>query len=90
MKVVINACFGGFSLSESAYNELGIPWDGYGFLYDEERTSERLVSVVEKLGHEASGSCANLKVVEIPDDVEYTIEEYDGLEHVSEAHRTWS
>jgi len=30
-----------------------------------------------------------LAIVEIPDDVEYTIEEYDGNEHVAEAHRTW-
>jgi hypothetical protein len=30
-----------------------------------------------------------LEIVEIPDDVEYTIEEYDGLEHIAEKHRTW-
>ena len=27
--------------------------------------------------------------VEIPDDVEWQIEEYDGTEHISEKHRTW-
>jgi len=31
----------------------------------------------------------NLKVVEIPDDVEWRIHDYDGAEHVYEKHRTW-
>ena len=48
-----------------------------------------LVRVVEELGEEANGRYAHLKVVEIPDDVEWEIEEYDGMEHISEAHRTW-
>jgi len=42
------------------------------------------------MGSNADGDHAELKVVEIPDDVEYLIEEYDGLEHIAEAHRTWS
>ena len=33
---------------------------------------------------------SDLKVVEIPDDVEWEIEEYDGNEWVSEVHRCWS
>ena len=33
---------------------------------------------------------SELKVVEIPDDVEYDIQEYDGNEWVAEKHRTWS
>jgi len=28
-------------------------------------------------------------VLEIPDDVEFTIEDYDGSEHIAETHRTW-
>jgi hypothetical protein len=28
--------------------------------------------------------------VDIPDDVNWYIEEYDGNEHVAERHRTWS
>jgi len=48
-----------------------------------------LVQVVEELGHDADGFAANLKIVEIPDDVEWHIAEYDGSEHVAENHRTW-
>lgn len=59
--------------------------------YDREnRSNPLLVSVVEELGSAADGSCADLAIVEIPDGTEYTIEEYDGLEHVAEAHRTWA
>jgi len=47
-------------------------------------------SLVETLGPIASGKYSHLKVVEIPDDVQYTIEEYDGVEWVAEHHRTWT
>ena len=89
MKVVINRCYGGFSLSEKAYEYLGIPWDGFGFEYKEDRANLKLVECVEKLGKDADGAFAELKVVDIPDDVKWEIEEYDGMEWVSEKHRTW-
>lgn len=92
MKIVINKCYGGFSLSKEAYDELGIPWDDYGYKYSHDygkRAASELIAVIEKLGEKASGSCANLQVVEIPDNVEWTIEEYDGREWVSEVHQTW-
>ena len=53
------------------------------------RANLNLVEVVEKLGDEASDYDSGLKIVEIPDDVEYTIEDYDGAEWVAEVHRTW-
>ena len=37
----------------------------------------------------ADGSCAKLEIVEIPDGVDWTVEEYDGNEHIAESHRTW-
>jgi hypothetical protein len=49
-----------------------------------------LVEVVEVLGEAANGFAANLKIVEIPEDVEWCVEENDGREWVSEKHRTWS
>lgn len=89
MKIVINACFGGFGLSEAAYEELGLEWDKSGHKLDDDRSNLQLVSTVEKLGAAASGPYANLKVVEVPDDVQWEIAEYDGSEHVAEQHRTW-
>lgn len=154
-KIVINSCFGGFSLSASGvkrYAELlgkkcyffttdfkdgedkytpatvedcddkmfwsaySIPnpgeilkqdenWhslskqeqDNYNKLYldiyitnrPDSREDPLLIQVVEELGSAANGSCASLKIVEIPDDMEYEIAEYDGNEHVAERHRTW-
>jgi hypothetical protein len=55
-----------------------------------ERNDPALVQTVEELGKRANGSHADLKVVEIPDGVEFQIEEYDGLEWVAEVHKTWS
>ncbi len=89
MKIVINSCYGGYSLSEAAYNELGIPWDGYGYC-KLKRSDPKLVSCVEKLGTKANGECAELEIVEIPDDVDWEICDYDGKEWVAEKHRTWS
>jgi len=55
-----------------------------------DRSDPLLIECIETLGSkEVSGSCAKLKIVEIPDDVEYSIEEYDGFEHIAEVHRTW-
>ncbi len=90
MKVVINKCFGGFSLSKRAYEELGIPWDKYGYAMNEDRTNPKLVEVVEKLGVLANGQHASLSVVEIPDDIKWSIDEYDGNECIEEIHRSWS
>ena len=135
MKILINACHGGYNLSHEAmvrYAELkGLPlyaeitpsvdytyWlvpkgervnlDNWASMSMEERkasdklynqqtlcnrgfrTDPTMIQVVEELGDKASGSCAKLKIVEIPDGVDYTIEEYAGLEHVAEVHRTWA
>lgn len=50
-----------------------------------------LVRVVEELnGALASGTAAVLKVVRVPADVNWCIQEYDGQEWVAEVHRTWS
>lgn len=50
-----------------------------------------LVQVVQELGTDAaSGRHAELKVVEIPADVDWEINEYDGAEWVAERHRTWA
>ena len=89
MKVVINKCFGGFGLSKEAYEFLNIPWDGYGFEFRKDRSNPALVKCVEALGDKSSGGLSNLKVVEIPDDVEWEIDEFGGVEWVTEKHRKW-
>lgn len=143
MKVVINTCYGGFSvslvaarfmaeagserakkevaeheevlrrfrlyrdgeltLSKNDFNkgmwDIDIKYDkepefhGYGYVEGMdgryERNDPHLVAAVEKLGDEAGGSFADLKVVEIPDDVDWEIDEYDGNEHIAEKHRIW-
>lgn len=60
-------------------------WD----YHDVERNDPLLVQVVEELGDKANGGHAELAVVEIPDEVQWTVEEYDGWEHIAEQHRTW-
>lgn len=117
MKVAINHCYGGFSISRRAFLQLremgnkhalaeadyGESWpDGSGprtesaldqgvgsFGREIPRDDPQLVEVVERLGDAANGACAKLKVVEIPDGIEWEIDEYDGLERVAETHRTW-
>jgi len=60
------------------------------YLSDIDRNSPELLAIIDKKGARwCSGSCAELAVVEIPDGVEWTIEEYDGQEWIAEKHRTW-
>lgn len=88
IKIVINKCYGGFSVSKEAYEYCGKKWDGYGF--DISRTDEKLIEFIEKYGSGiASGKFAELKIVEVPENVEWKIEEYDGIEWISEKHRCW-
>ncbi len=80
MKVVYNNCYGGYSLSKAAYEELGLDWDDYGYS-NIPRHDLRLVAMVEKLGAAADGRNANLKIANI-DGNKYMIDEYDGNESV--------
>ena len=73
-------------------NRLGpvIMVDGRGWhYYSIERDDPRLVSVVKELGVSANGDFAILKVVTIPANVAWQIEEYDGREWIAEQHRVW-
>jgi len=54
------------------------------------RNDPALIQAIEELGEAAAGRFAEIAIVEIPDDANWQIEEYDGLEHVAEVHRTWS
>jgi len=79
--------------------DVGEAWKGSGevrkdqliqsFLVSIPRDDKLLVQVVEELGSRASAHMADLEIVEIPDDVKWHIEDYDGAEWVAEDHRTW-
>jgi hypothetical protein len=56
---------------------------------DIERNDPFLIKVIEELGDKANGKHCKLKIVEIPDGVDWEIDEYDGLEKISEKHRIW-
>lgn len=90
-RVVINNCYGGFGLSDAAverYKELTGITDNL-FYYEVARDDPYLVKIVREMGEAANGRWANLKIVEIPADIEWWVQEYDGIEWVAEAHRTW-
>ena len=55
-----------------------------------DRDDPDLIAVVRELGRKADGEGSELKIVEIPEDVQWEIEDYDGREWVSERHRRWS
>jgi hypothetical protein len=75
------------SLGDNFYNENGEFLSDYNL----DRSDSVLIGIVEELGSkEASGMGAELKIIEIPDGIEYEIEEYDGVEWVAEKHRTWN
>ena len=57
---------------------------------DDVRIDKDVIECVETIGSKkASSGHAKLRVIEIPSDVEWEIDEYDGIEHVAEKHRTW-
>ena len=94
-KIVINACHGGFGLSDQAmemYRGFCAEQGAEPCEYDSDipRDCVRLVTTVEELGKAADTRYSKLKVVELPDGMEWSIHEYDGCEWVAEAHRTWS
>jgi len=90
-KVVINKCYGGFGLSKIAlerYNELAGTSHTYG--RDIGRTDANLIQIVEELGVEVNDSNSKLKIVEVPDDVDWELKQNDGMEWIAETHETWS
>lgn len=119
MKVAINRCYGGFSLSEEAFDMLlklkGVDYEkvkgphfslvghdyyhtGYAgdddhyiseHTYTSNRNDDDLIAVIMQLGDKANGRCADIAIVDVPDDVEWEVDEYDGKEWVAEVHRTW-
>jgi len=58
--------------------------------FDDDRNNKELIETIEELGTSvASGHLAKLQIVEIPDGVEWELDEYDGIESIHETHRSW-
>lgn len=57
--------------------------------YDIPRYDPFLVKVVKKLGSKSFGEFAKLKIVKVPVDIEWEIDNYDGQESIREKHRSW-
>lgn len=101
MKIAVNRCYGVFGVSKAVYKELGMEWDWYGYLENKDfgiesdnylayRSHPKLIAAIEKVGEkEASGSLAKVHIVDIPDGIEWEIDEYDCIETVHERHRSW-
>ena len=92
-KVVINCCYGGFSLSRGAVEHMAVEgnkecedmlkdsdWGSFD-LYDTPRHDKLLVKAVEELGERANGDTADLQIIVIEGN-KYIIEQYDGAESV--------
>jgi hypothetical protein len=53
------------------------------------RSHPDVVAVVKALGKAVNSDYSDLKVIKIPDNVEWCITEYDGIEQVEEVHQSW-
>lgn len=84
VKIVYNTCYGGFSLSKAAcemyksLTGLTLECDGRGI----DREDLTLVKIVEELGPEANGLCANLAITKLFRGTLYRIENREGAEEV--------
>lgn len=137
MKVILNKCYGGFGVSQKAYElyakKKGIElfvyklectndkpiyrktdmgssiftitftkdFGDYVDLYDDNsekyilelcsnhREDPVLIEVVEELGDRANSPFSKLVVVDIPDGMEYEIDDYDGVETLHQKVEKW-
>ena len=87
MKVLYNTCYGGFNFSERFVDEFNKRHPDRPKKLEswhDERTDPDVIALFEEKGSAwSSGVCSNLDMEEIPDDVEFRIREYDGMESVS-------
>lgn len=83
VKIVYNACYGGFGLSDEALDLYEKLTGNRPEWHDDfVRHDPHLVAVVEQLGERANGSYSELVIAEVPAGTKYRIDEYDGLESV--------
>ena len=90
MKIVINRCYGGFGVSDEGIArliELGVTLDDWFY---KNRNNPFLIQMVEELGEKANTDYSKLKIIEIPDNIDWEIVGIGGMEKVEEVHRSWS
>ncbi len=57
--------------------------------HDIPRDCPILVRVVKSLKTLAHGAGADLRIIDVPDDAKWEIQDYDGLERIREKSRSW-
>ncbi len=75
-----------FTTREKYEEFMGRYWDAWT---RDTRSHPLLLQVVKELGKKSWGQHAKLEIVEIPDGVDYEIDDYDGIETIHEKHRSW-
>ena len=96
MQVVINTSYSNFAISADAISLIQKKIKNpkaksqiNAYAFDSDRSNPLLVEAVQKLGAKANGLYATLKIVEIPDDVEWRVDAVNGKEIIREKHRIW-
>ena len=81
MTFILNKCYGGWSISDFAMEQLGLD-SNYPDM--DEVDEKKLARLINEYGSEkCSGHSAKLKVIEIPDNAtDWDIEDYDGVERI--------
>ena len=97
MQVVINTSYSNFAISADAISLIQKKIKNpktksqiNAYAFDNDRSNPLLVETVQKLGAKANGLYTTLKIVEIPDDVEWRVDAINGKEVIREKHRIWS
>ena len=81
--------FVSFSKTDLGETTPSISNEDFWSYYKLDRTDKDMIEVIEQLGRKANGKLSDLVIVEVPDDVEWEIDDYDGMETVHEVHRSW-
>lgn len=56
---------------------------------DIQRDDKALIQVIEELGKAVTDGCGSIRIVEVPEDTNWTILDFDGLEIVVDKDRVW-
>ena len=77
--------WGGACINGDVFDDGTACLEDYGSIENVPRDNAALVQVIEELGSAANGSCAKLKIKELPPGTSYRIDDHDGYESVMTA-----